>query len=43
LGYKVQDAVDEFQRARPPGIRHDHFIDELHVRYFPGLRKAPTL
>ena len=43
LGYKVQDAIDEFQRARPPGIRHNHFIDELHVRYFPGLKKAPTL
>ena len=43
LGYKVQDAIDEFQRSRPPGIRHNHFIDELHVRYFPGLKKAPTL
>lgn len=43
LGYEVQDAIDEFQRARPPGIRHNHFIDELHVRYFPGLKKAPTL
>lgn len=42
-GYKVQDAIDTFERARAPGIRHDHFIDELHVRYFPGLRKAPTL
>lgn len=43
MGYKVQDALDTFQRSRPPGIRHEHFIDELHVRYFPGLRKAPTL
>ncbi|KAK7190664.1 hypothetical protein DPSP01_013405 [Paraphaeosphaeria sporulosa] len=42
-GYKVQDAIDTFQRARAPGIRHNHFIDELHVRYFPGLKKAPTL
>lgn len=42
-GYKVQNAIDVFQRARPPGIRHNHFIDELHVRYFPGLKKAPTL
>ena len=43
LGYKVQDAIDEFQRARPPGIRHNHFIDELYVRYMPGLKRAPTL
>jgi pimeloyl-ACP methyl ester carboxylesterase/protein-tyrosine phosphatase len=43
LGYRVQDALDTFQEARPPGIRHNHFIDELHVRYFPGLRKAPTM
>ncbi|KAL5414824.1 hypothetical protein PMIN03_002959 [Paraphaeosphaeria minitans] len=42
-GYKVQDAIDTFQRARAPGIRHNHFIDELHVRYFPGLKKARTL
>ncbi|KAF2263021.1 hypothetical protein CC78DRAFT_290697 [Lojkania enalia] len=43
LGYRVQDAVDEFAKARPPGIRHDHFINEIHVRYTPGLKKAPTL
>lgn len=43
LGYKVQDAIDTFQQARPPGIRHNHFIDELHVRYCSGLKKAPTL
>jgi len=43
LGYKVQDAIDTFERARPPGIRHDHFIDELHLRYFSGLKKTPTL
>lgn len=43
LGYKVQDAIDTFQQARAPGIRHDHFIDELHVRYCSGLKKAPTL
>ncbi|KAF2186632.1 hypothetical protein K469DRAFT_572401 [Zopfia rhizophila CBS 207.26] len=43
LGYKVEEAVDEFGKARPPGIRHEHFIDELHVRYCKGLKKAPTL
>lgn len=39
-GYKLQDALDEFKRARPPGIRHEHFVDTLFVRYCVGLRKA---
>jgi pimeloyl-ACP methyl ester carboxylesterase/protein-tyrosine phosphatase len=43
LGYRVEDAVDHFQQVRPPGIRHSHFIDMLHVRYCRGLKKAPTL
>ncbi|KAI9878892.1 MAG: hypothetical protein M1830_010196 [Pleopsidium flavum] len=42
-GFSVQDAIDEFQRQRPPGIRHEHFIDTLFVRYCIGLRRAPTL
>ncbi|KAH7347026.1 hypothetical protein BKA66DRAFT_432984 [Pyrenochaeta sp. MPI-SDFR-AT-0127] len=43
LNYKVEDAVNLFQEKRPPGIRHSHFIDALHVRYCHGLKKAPTL
>lgn len=43
LGYRVEDAIDTFEQARPPGIRHSHFIDTLHVRYCHGLLKAPTL
>jgi pimeloyl-ACP methyl ester carboxylesterase/protein-tyrosine phosphatase len=43
LGYRVEDAIDHFQQQRPPGIRHSHFIDTLHVRYCRGLQKAPTL
>jgi pimeloyl-ACP methyl ester carboxylesterase/protein-tyrosine phosphatase len=43
LGYRVEDAIDHFQQVRPPGIRHSHFIDTLHVRYCRGLKKAPTL
>jgi pimeloyl-ACP methyl ester carboxylesterase len=43
MGYKVEDALDEFEHARPPGIRHSHFIDTLHVRYCAGLKRAPTL
>ena len=42
-GFKVQQAIDEFQAKRPPGIRHDHFIDTLFVRYCIGLKRAPTL
>ena len=40
--YGVQQALDEFQKQRPPGIRHDHFIDTLFVRYCVGLKRAPT-
>lgn len=43
LGFRLQDAIDEFERMRPPGIRHGHFIDALFVRYCVGLRRAPTL
>ncbi|KAL9594490.1 MAG: hypothetical protein Q9219_007003 [cf. Caloplaca sp. 3 TL-2023] len=40
--YGVQQAIDEFQARRPPGIRHDHFLDTLFVRYCVGLKRAPT-
>ncbi|KAK7203936.1 Alpha/Beta hydrolase protein [Myxozyma melibiosi] len=33
LGVPVRDAVEYFKVARPPGIKHPHFIDELYVRY----------
>ncbi|KAL2013024.1 hypothetical protein VTN00DRAFT_549 [Thermoascus crustaceus] len=42
-GFSVQGAIDEFERCRPPGIRHEHFIDTLFVRYCIGLKRAPTL
>ncbi|MCJ1281172.1 hypothetical protein MMC26_000490, partial [Xylographa opegraphella] len=42
-GYSVQQAIDMFQQARPPGIRHEHFIDTLFVRYCVGLKRTPTL
>ena len=41
--FSVQQAIDEFQANRPPGIRHDHFIDTLFVRYCVGLRRAPIV
>lgn len=43
LGYRVQDAIEEFREKRPPGIRHDHFVDTLYVRYSVGLKRTPTL
>ena len=42
-GFTVQQAFDEFQARRPPGIRHEHFIDTLFVRYCVGLKRAPSL
>ncbi|KAL3461508.1 hypothetical protein BJX64DRAFT_260715 [Aspergillus heterothallicus] len=42
-GFGVQEAIDEFEKRRPPGIRHGHFIDTLFVRYCVGLHRAPTL
>lgn len=33
LGWTVEDAVAEFAKKREPGIKHDHFLDELHMRY----------
>lgn len=42
-GYHVQDAIDEFERKRPPGIRHEHFIDTLFVRYCVGLKRASAI
>ncbi|WEW58899.1 hypothetical protein PRK78_004367 [Emydomyces testavorans] len=41
-GYTIDEALEEFKRRRPPGIRHPHFIDTLFVRYCTGLRgEAP--
>lgn len=33
LGYSVEKAVQCYAQSRSGGIRHQHFIDELHVRY----------
>ena len=34
LHWKLKDAIDEFAKARPPGVRHSHFVDELYARYW---------
>lgn len=41
-GYDVQVAIDEFAKCRPPGIKHEHFIDTLFLRYWFALRRAST-
>jgi pimeloyl-ACP methyl ester carboxylesterase/protein-tyrosine phosphatase len=41
--YTVHGAIEEFQTKRPPGIRHEHFLDTLSMRYHTGLQRAPTL
>jgi hypothetical protein len=43
MKYSLPDAIREFELARPPGIRHEHFKDALFVRYCVGLKRAPTL
>ena len=42
-GFDIEEAIKEFASRRPPGIRHEHFIDTLYVRYCAGLKRAPTL
>lgn len=39
-GYTVQDAIDEFARAKPPGIKHEHFLDVLWLRFANHAQNA---
>lgn len=43
LGYKLQDAVAEFAEKRPPGIKHEFFVDELYVRYGMKMQRRNTI
>jgi hypothetical protein len=36
LGYELQKAIDEFAEKRAPGIKHEHFVNMLYVRYAAG-------
>ncbi|KAI9717599.1 MAG: hypothetical protein M1828_007160 [Chrysothrix sp. TS-e1954] len=38
LDWKLQDAIDEFARARSPGIKHGYFVDTLFVRYYTRVQ-----
>lgn len=40
LGWNLEDAIEEFAKCRPPGIKHEYFIDELYVRYCTGMRRS---
>ena len=40
--YTVQQAIDIFTEKRPPGIRHEHFVDTLFGRYCFGGRRVIT-
>ena len=33
LGYRTNQALDEFKAHRPDGIKHEHFINALYARY----------
>ncbi|KAI5367754.1 Putative tyrosine-specific protein phosphatase [Septoria linicola] len=33
LGWELESALEEFAQKRPPGIKHDYFVNELYVRY----------
>lgn len=33
LGWSIEEALEAFAVAKPPGIKHPHFIDALYVRY----------
>lgn len=37
-GYSIQQALDEFAAAKPPGIKHEHFKDQLWLRFAGGFR-----
>ncbi|KAF1809394.1 hypothetical protein P152DRAFT_476523 [Eremomyces bilateralis CBS 781.70] len=40
LGWTLGDAIEVFARMRAPGIRHQHFLDTLWVRYGLGETRA---
>jgi protein-tyrosine phosphatase len=42
-GYRLQDAMEEFKQKRPPGVKHDHFVNELYVRYAVKMERRGTI
>jgi len=41
LGVPVSESIRRFETARPPGIKHQHFKDELYLRYTPTVNENP--
>ncbi|KAM3424983.1 hypothetical protein BST61_g6953 [Cercospora zeina] len=39
LDWDLEDALGEFSRKREPGVKHDHFVNELYIRYKAGRFK----
>jgi pimeloyl-ACP methyl ester carboxylesterase/protein-tyrosine phosphatase len=40
LGWPLKDAIAEFAKKRPRGVRHSHFVDELWARYWTKGQEA---
>lgn len=38
LNWNLKDAIEEFEKHRAPGIKHEHFIDTLWVRYSARMK-----
>ncbi|GAB4819930.1 hypothetical protein N2152v2_006976 [Parachlorella kessleri] len=41
-GLSVEEAMDSFADARPPGVKHEKFIKELYARHGDGRRAPPA-
>jgi hypothetical protein len=42
-GMSVDEALESFAEARPPGVKHGKFVDELYSRYgFKNRNMSPT-
>lgn len=41
LRYTASDALAAFAQARPPGIKHEHFLSEFLARYTEKTEKPP--
>ncbi len=40
LGVPIAEAINRFKNSRPPGIKHQNFIDKLYLRFESGSEEA---
>jgi pimeloyl-ACP methyl ester carboxylesterase/protein-tyrosine phosphatase len=40
LDWRLTNAIEEFAKARPRGVRHSYFVDELYARYWTRDQSA---